>query len=79
MAELGDSKIKVMILYPYINRDHISGGQVAILTPTHATSVPTVLRNGTICLPFVIVLSILGLKASPEKKVRILGWSANCG
>jgi hypothetical protein len=78
MSELGDPKIKVMVLDELAV--YMSGGLlVAILTPTHATSVPTVLRNGTICLPFVIVLSILGLNASPEKKVRISGCPANCG
>lgn len=78
MAKLGDAKIKVVVL------DRLAvcmfGEQlVVILTPTHATSVPTVFKNGTICLPFVIVLSILGLKASPEKKVKISGCPANCG
>lgn len=51
----------------------------AILTPTQATSVPMLLRKGIICLPFVTVLSRLGLKASPEKKVRRAGWSAYLG
>jgi hypothetical protein len=78
MAELGDSKIKVVVL-DKLAVYMLDGQLVAILTPTHATSVPTVFRKGTICLPFVIVLSILGLKASPEKKVRIFGCPANCG
>ena len=35
---------------------------------------PIALRNGTICLPLVTELSRLGLKASPEKKVRRETW-----
>ena len=51
----------------------------AVLTPTHAAFVPILLRNGTICLPLVTVLSRLGLKASPEKKVKSSGRPANRG
>lgn len=77
-------------IVPLQNRDHDSGDvsagcetsrirTVAILTPTHATLVPALFRNGTMCLPLVIVLSMLGLKASPEKNVRMSGCPANRG
>ena len=80
MSELGDTKVKVMVLYLIAGQLSDSGRHHTIRssldgvhTPIHATSVPALFRKGTICLPFVTVLSRLGLKASPEKNVRSLG------
>lgn len=79
VVQLLDSKVQVMILpmsAMFMLSTNPSGG---VRTPTHATSVPILFRKGTICVPFVTVLSRLGLNASPENRVKMLGWPAKRG
>ena len=72
MLELNNTEIKVVVLVQVRCRTSRGGYEVAILTPTTDTSVSTLFKNGTMCLPFVTELSRLGLKASPEKSVMSL-------
>jgi hypothetical protein len=62
-----------------IRRGFVELGRNNALTPTQATLVPALFRKGTMCLPFVTVLSRLGLNASPEKKVRGVGCPSKLG
>lgn len=78
VVEPFDAKVQIMIL-PMSAILILSTNPPGVRTPTHATSVPILFRKGTICVPFVTVLSRLGLNASPENRVRMLGWPAKRG